>query len=224
MLHVACRSSAIFTIDVHIACRCPGTFTIDVRIAVCSGDNEILVTPEGITLRGKQIRIEALEKLDLVGNGPSMSLGEEAEIVAKKVRIYGEASALELDRDAKVCGDKLKLQPPATPAPERDPETNEPKTKPLSLRFLDGRHQPYDGRTYQLSAARSRCTTRSVKVKGQSTWIVSRIPWASKSNGRSSSRSYFRESITTARRSNGRRRREVVGGIHLFPHAGTNIR
>ena len=85
-----------------------------------------------------------------------MSLGEEAEIVAKKVRIYGEASALELDRDAKVWGDKLKLQPPATPAPERDPETNEPKTKPLSLRFLDDGHQPYDGRTAQLIAGGQR--------------------------------------------------------------------
>jgi hypothetical protein len=56
-----------------------------------------------------------------------MSLGEEVELVAKKVRIYGETSALELDRDAKVWGDKLKLQPPATPAPERDPERTSPR-------------------------------------------------------------------------------------------------
>ncbi|MDI3291580.1 type VI secretion system tip protein TssI/VgrG [Polyangium sp. 15x6] len=128
----------------------------DERVRLRSGDNEILLTPEGITLRAKQIRIEALEKLDLAGKGPSLSLGDEAELVAKKVRIYGEKSALELDRDARIWGDNLKLQPPAKPPPERDPETNEPKTKPLSLRFLDDQHEPYDGRTYQLVAGGQR--------------------------------------------------------------------
>lgn len=126
------------------------------RVRIKSGDTEILLTPDGITLRAKEIRIEAQEKLDLTGKGPALSLGDEAELVAKKVRIYGEKSALELDSDAKIWGDKLKLQPPSSPAPERDEETNEPKTKPISIRFLDENHEPYDGRTYQLVAGGQR--------------------------------------------------------------------
>ncbi|UQA57867.1 type VI secretion system tip protein TssI/VgrG [Polyangium aurulentum] len=128
----------------------------DERVRIMSGDTEIVLAPDGLTLRAKQIRIEATERLVLEGKGPALALGDEAELVAKKVRIYGEASALELDRDARIWGDKLKLQPPAQPPPERDEETQRPKTKPLSLRFLDDAHAPYDGRTYQLVAGGQR--------------------------------------------------------------------
>ncbi len=75
-----------------------------------SGDNKIIVSPDGITIQAGTIAIKASETATMSGKGPALTLGEEAEIVAKTVSIYSSGASLALGDDAKLRSDEIKLE------------------------------------------------------------------------------------------------------------------
>lgn len=137
-----------------------------------SATREVLVTaPEGITLVcgttrvelrkdriqivADEIELSARKSFQAAGHGPALKLGDEAEIVAKKLSLYSEHAALELSRNARLSGEAISLErPPTREAPESK-ATDEP-TKALDLTFLDEHRQPYEKATYFLRAGGER--------------------------------------------------------------------
>jgi type VI secretion system secreted protein VgrG len=75
-----------------------------------SGDNKIIVSPEGITLQAGTISIKAGETATMSGKGPTLTLGDDAEIAAKTVSILSSGASIVLKDDAKVHSDKITLE------------------------------------------------------------------------------------------------------------------
>ena len=85
------------------------------------------------------------------GKGPSLTLGDGAEILAKTVSIFSKSGSLELDDDARLDGDKVKLHcrdnPPAS---AEDPTACSCRSRSSSPTRAS-RH--YAGKPYTLVAA-----------------------------------------------------------------------
>jgi hypothetical protein len=80
-----------------------------------------------------------------------MTIGDEIEVLSKKVRIFSEGGALELDKDAKIAGKSIKLGYDPS-KPDRKKDDNDPKTKPFKCKFADYWMEPYAGKHYHLMA------------------------------------------------------------------------
>src|SRR5262249_14592302 len=58
------------------------------------GDVSIELTPEKLTLQAPTIDLKASKGLTASGNGPSLKLDDQAQLVAKSVKLYSESGAL----------------------------------------------------------------------------------------------------------------------------------
>ncbi|WP_437819466.1 type VI secretion system tip protein TssI/VgrG [Sorangium sp. So ce1078] len=120
-------------------------------LTLSAGESSIEIDPEGIRITAGKVEIAGAQMLSLSGKGPTLSLGEEAEIAAKQVRILSTDAALELGEDASLWGRLVKLNCSRDePPPGGDDE--EPKTKPFKVQLTDEELEPYGGKRYQLVA------------------------------------------------------------------------
>ena len=124
----------------------------DKSITLAVGDSTIVIDEDGITLDAKVIRIKGTESVSAEGAGPSLSLAEHAEIVARKINIYAEEARIELEKDASVKGRKVLLNCDATD-PEDNREEGESEKKKLALCFKDPRGEPYADKHYRCAVA-----------------------------------------------------------------------
>jgi type VI secretion system secreted protein VgrG len=116
------------------------------------GSASIELTRDKILFHAPTIELEATESLQCKAkNGPTVTLSEDVELLSKKVRIFSEGAALELDRDAKLNGDKIRLgYDPSKPQRKEDEEA--PKTRTFKCRLTDYYLEPYARRKYHLLA------------------------------------------------------------------------
>jgi type VI secretion system secreted protein VgrG len=115
-------------------------------------DSSVEVLPDRIVLKSATIEMSASKSLTCSAkqDGPSMTIGDDVEILSKKVRVFSESGALELDKDAKITGQAIKLgYDPSKPDASKDDKP--PETKPLSCRFSDYWMTPYAGTRYHLT-------------------------------------------------------------------------
>ncbi|MFT3770161.1 MAG: type VI secretion system tip protein TssI/VgrG [Minicystis sp.] len=114
------------------------------------GETTVEITPDKIVLRGSEIELLPKKSLSASsGGGPSMTMGEEVEILSKKLKIFTESGALELDKEFKVKGNKIQLgYDPSKPS--RDTKDQKPETKSFSVKFSDYFFQPYASKKYHL--------------------------------------------------------------------------
>jgi type VI secretion system secreted protein VgrG len=73
------------------------------------GESSIELTPEGIRLRGRDIRTVATEQASMQsrgGAGPAVVATDQIEIVAKEIHLFGESSRLSLTKEAELTSDK----------------------------------------------------------------------------------------------------------------------
>ena len=63
----------------------------DQNVSLASGDSRITLTPEGITMTAPSIRIRA-DELVLVGDGPSLTLTSEAELLGSRIALLAESA------------------------------------------------------------------------------------------------------------------------------------
>lgn len=120
-------------------------------LTLSAGESSLEIDPEGIRITAGKVEIAGAQALSLAGNGPTVSLGEEAEIAAKKIRILSTDAALELDEDAALWGKLVKLNCSRDEAPPGG-EDDEEKTKPFRVQLTDEELEPYGGKRYQLVA------------------------------------------------------------------------
>ncbi|WP_437305710.1 type VI secretion system tip protein TssI/VgrG [Sorangium sp. So ce388] len=78
-------------------------------LTLSAGESSIEIDPEGIRITAGKVEIAGAQVLSLSGKGPTVSLGEEAEIAAGQVRILSSDAALELGEDASLWGRLVKL-------------------------------------------------------------------------------------------------------------------
>jgi type VI secretion system secreted protein VgrG len=125
-------------------------------ISLTCGDSRIDISQKSITVSSPTLVFRGSERVTVKGQGPSIDLGKEAEIVADKVRIYAEKASLELDTDAHLDGTMVKLNCGAGDPSELTDENGEPKLQHLSLKLTDSGFEPYANKDFVVRAAGSK--------------------------------------------------------------------
>lgn len=117
-------------------------------LRVVCGDSMIELSPDRILLQTPTLELSASETISATArDGPSLTLGDDVEVLSKKIRLFSEGGALELDREAKVAGQKIKLGYDPS-KPERSSDEKEPETQPFSCRFTDYWMEPFAGKHF----------------------------------------------------------------------------
>jgi type VI secretion system secreted protein VgrG len=78
-------------------------------LSLVCGDALIEITQKAITISAPTIALAATETLTVKGKGPSLKLAEEAELLSDVVKIYSKKASLELDDNAHLNGQLVKL-------------------------------------------------------------------------------------------------------------------
>jgi type VI secretion system secreted protein VgrG len=114
------------------------------------GDSAIELYPDKIVLRSPTIELGASQAIECTAkDGPSLTLSDHVEILTKRFRLFTESGALEVDKEFKAQGDKIKLgYDPSRPSKEK--EEKEPETKPFSCKLSNYLLQPYARKKYHV--------------------------------------------------------------------------
>ncbi len=119
-------------------------------LVITCGDSSIEMTEDKIVLKASAIEISPKKSLECsTKGGPSMTMGEDVEILSKKFKVFTESGALEIDKEVKAKGDKIKLgYDPSKPSKDKDEK--DPETKPFECKLSDYYLNPYAGKKYHL--------------------------------------------------------------------------
>jgi type VI secretion system secreted protein VgrG len=128
-------------------------------LSLVCGDALIEMTQKAITISAPTIALAATEALTVKGKGPSLKLAEEAELLSDVVKIYSKKASLELDDNAHLNGQLVKLNCGAGDPSEATDEEGNPTTQHLSIKLTDVAFEPYAGKEFLVKAA-------GVKVEG----------------------------------------------------------
>jgi type VI secretion system secreted protein VgrG len=120
------------------------------KIVLQCGDSCLEISLDGMKINGKRIDLSGSEGVSMKGAGPSVRLDEEAQIVAKKVRLFSDEASLVLDEDAKLKGKRVLLncdeeKPTSTTADDKPVET-----KPFKMKLSDAHFGCYANRTFHM--------------------------------------------------------------------------
>jgi len=116
------------------------------------GDSRIEMTKTSITLRSPELKLEGEKRATLAGAGPALRLGEEAEIVAKVVKLYSAGASLRLDDSAHLDGKEVLLNCKGDEADDVLEDGTLPEMKHVTLTLADGAFVPYSKKEYILTA------------------------------------------------------------------------
>jgi type VI secretion system secreted protein VgrG len=127
---------------------------------VC-GESMLEVLPDKIVLKTPTLEMSASKSMTASAkqDGPSMTIGDEVEILSKKVAIFSEGGALELDKDAKIAGKSIKLGYDPS-KPDKKTDEKDPETKPFKCKFSDYWMEPYANKHYHM-------TVEGVRIEGE---------------------------------------------------------
>jgi len=129
-------------------------------LVLVAGDSRIELTPKGITLKAPKVSIVGIESVAVQGDGPRLRLEKEAEVVAETVRIYASKSSIELDEDAHINGNWVKLNCGALDPEDMEDEEGKLSLQHLKLKLTDIGMKPYADREYMLK-------TLGVRIEGR---------------------------------------------------------
>jgi type VI secretion system secreted protein VgrG len=101
-----------------IRLRSPGT------IELATGDSTLTLTPDGITVRAKQITFEGTEGIKLVRGTSSVTIEDAIEVASDTVKLTAQAASLTLNQNAELLGTQIKLKNSSSAqASQRDRES-----------------------------------------------------------------------------------------------------
>jgi type VI secretion system secreted protein VgrG len=126
------------------------TLRSDEGIRLQVGTTTLSLTPDGLEIEAQNIVLKG-KSITAEGNGPKLSLGDNAELVSEEVKIYSKKGGIEMSEDTEIWGASLKLQPKKD-QPTTDSETGETKTKPFKVRLQDADFEPLAKKHYVLFA------------------------------------------------------------------------
>lgn len=119
------------------------------RLVLRVGESSIELGPSEVKIRSPKVTLEGSEGLTASGDGPSLRLGKEAEMMANSISLYGSAGRLELDDDARVIGKHIQLNPKGKD-PSKDENGEDRPVRTLNVRLTDEYFEPYAEKHYEL--------------------------------------------------------------------------
>lgn len=114
------------------------------------GGSVIELKPDGLLIQAGTLIIAGTEKVSVAGNGPALHLGDEAELVAKKLSLFSEGASLELERNAALNGEQVKINCEKGKPKKREGEDKKQETQNLKLALKDYDFKPYANKQYRL--------------------------------------------------------------------------
>ncbi len=121
------------------------------KLRLVCGNSVIQLEHDSITITAPVIKVKGKSAVGIEGDGPSINLEKEAQIVADKLTLFGKESSLELEKDATLLGAKIYLNCQAQP-PTGEGAEQEKKTKKLDIKMTDENFEPYASKHYLLRA------------------------------------------------------------------------
>jgi type VI secretion system secreted protein VgrG len=121
-------------------------------LSLVCGESRVDITPKGIRITAANIDVQGKEGVALKGAGPSLSLGEEAVLVAEKVRVFAEKGQLLLDKHARLNGETVKLNCDDEQKPPVKEDGEPIEMEPFRTKLSDQAFAPYADKTYHLVA------------------------------------------------------------------------
>jgi type VI secretion system secreted protein VgrG len=122
----------------------------DKGITLSCGGSSITISSDGIEIKGKSVKLVGTESVSMAGKGPSLKLGEAAEMRSDKIKLFAKDAWLVLDKNVAMKGEMVKLNCDDETASAGLPEDAQPKLKPFKMKLTDADVQPYKGKKYQL--------------------------------------------------------------------------
>jgi type VI secretion system secreted protein VgrG len=114
------------------------------------GESRIEVTKEGVRISGPSLTFAGSESTTLSGKGPSLRLGETAEMAADKMRFYAKDAWMVLDKDVRMKGELIKMNCDDEKPADSLEEAAEVKKKLLKIKLSDAELTAYGNRKYQI--------------------------------------------------------------------------
>jgi type VI secretion system secreted protein VgrG len=194
VLHVAGNGDVVFgsedkechhSLFVHgdhlIGARDAIRFRADKAIVFQCGDSVLELSPDGLRIHAKRVDVVAAESTSIAGKGSALRLADEAQAVAKTLRLFSEEASLVLDKDAKLKGHLVKLncddeKPTSTTADDKPIET-----KPFKMKLSDAEYGTYadkkfhllvDGATYEGTTDADGMVVKAIPKEAKSVSIV----------------------------------------------------
>ena len=124
----------------------------DEGICLVCGENRIEITKKGVRIAAATIDVQGKEGATLKGPGPSLSFGDEAVLVADKVRIFAEKGQILLDKEARINGETVKLNCDDEEKPPVAEDGSPVELVPFRTKLTDHSFEPYAQKTYHLVA------------------------------------------------------------------------
>ncbi|MBK8257711.1 MAG: type VI secretion system tip protein VgrG [Polyangiaceae bacterium] len=122
----------------------------DEGILLSCGESSIQIKKDKIVFYTPTLELRATKELIATAkDGPTMTLGDDVEILSKKLRVFTDGAALELDQDAKIDGAQIKLGYDPS-KPDKSNDEKEPETVPLQVKMSDYFLEPYAHKHYHL--------------------------------------------------------------------------
>lgn len=121
------------------------------RITLVVGATRVEITPEGLTVKAGDIKLEASQSFAATGPGPSITLGDDAKIVAQKISLLSEEAEVTLTKDAEIKGAKIKLGGQKKDE-KKDDKSEDPTKKPFTVVVSDYDLEPYADKHFELLA------------------------------------------------------------------------
>ncbi len=166
--HAAVQSTGGYVVNAEKSVRLVGGMGLTLQC----GDSYIELTPAGVTITAKTIRLKATEAVVCEGQGPALRLTDRAELTADSLKMYSKAGSLELDdKTTKIIGPKVQINPDLTKPAARD-DQQKPEIVPFSLQLTDEDFKPYASKTYEL-------TVEDLRFKGVTDgdgWVKHDVP------------------------------------------------
>ena len=119
-------------------------------LSIICGESRLVLSPKQIVLESPTLLLQG-KSVTVKGDGPALRLDERAEIVAKQLKLYGEASSVELNQTATVKGTKIQLGGTPQPPLPHD-ENGERAMEKLRVKLTDELYHPYVRKHYELRA------------------------------------------------------------------------
>lgn len=128
----------------------------DQGITLRCGESVVEVTKEGIKINGKTLALAASKSVTVAGDGPAMTLNDEARIEAKSLNLVSSKASLVLDDDAKLDGKRVLINCKGIEQSTLDPTKPAVETKKLSVKLMDEEGKARANKEYLVTAGGAR--------------------------------------------------------------------
>ncbi len=124
------------------------TIESEKEVVLKCGDTEIHLTPKSLKLLAQTLQAVASKQVQLIGNGPSVTVGDDVQVTAKQLSLQSSGARLQLSDSAKLTGSKVQLGSGSGGSTSQSSTTD--PTKTVNLKFVGPDHKPLANRKYIL--------------------------------------------------------------------------